>query len=672
MNKKKNSYIFIIIVWVYFYNVSGVLAANHCLDITSTGSAETDCVEVGDIDFFTGIGVTPLIGIGVTPVTGVGSGSKINHKLGELKNNYLSLSFKQGEKSKTLYKNEKQRAIARLSSTGSGNIQIRWEIARPPFSNQPDPLFTLIRQEQKILVGHQQKEFSSPILPSQHTGLYLLRIHLINSTTGEAQSALIRYYVFPAKQNINIQLLSPATATTLDKSMYFNWRINVAMSQANIQIFSQQFPQNDCNIADSQQHIIEIATQNTQQTKVSPIAANKLQQGQHYCWRVQAYNKGRVVGQSKARSFIWQTSTPKSSTSNVNTIDSLLFSSHHGQVTGQVIAIVKNQRERQQLSNHPDIQIIEEVQLQAYPLELMLIQSRSKRSEAALIAELQQQLPHIQVQANIIYQQNAGGVPQYSLSIMKVKRANSRAGSGVRIGMIDTLVDTQHASLRSANIKQINLLSSQNNNGKIHGTAIASLIVGQSGIRGIVPAAKLTSIAAFHAKPNAKTAGRSSSFILAKAFDKAVLQGLKVLNLSFGSARKDPLLNRLVKGARRKGIILVASVGNTGRSVYYPAALSSVIAVTATDANNRLYSRANRGTQVELAAPGVGIMAARANGKYTRMSGTSFASAHITGMIAYLISQGKSSSRSSLRKAAKDLGAAGKDNRFGYGLLILY
>ena len=69
------------------------------------------------------------------------------------------------------------------------------------------------------------------------------------------------------------------------------------------------------------------------------------------------------------------------------------------------------------------------------------------------MSELQQQLPHIQIQANIIYQQNAGDVPQYSLSTMKIKQANHRAGRGVRIGMIDTRLDMQHASLRAAKIK---------------------------------------------------------------------------------------------------------------------------------------------------------------------------------------------------------------------------
>ena len=64
-------------------------------------------------------------------------------------------------------------------------------------------------------------------------------------------------------------------------------------------------------MAASQKHLVEIATQNLHQSSMTPIAAHKLQYGQHYCWRVQAYGKGRVIGQSKARGFTWKASKPK-------------------------------------------------------------------------------------------------------------------------------------------------------------------------------------------------------------------------------------------------------------------------------------------------------------------------------------------------------------------------
>jgi hypothetical protein len=275
---------------------------------TATSGTETEAtdtavsgVEVGTAGTLTavsvsvpetGTGTTETIGSGTeaTGTAGLGTGIKRKNKLGVLKISYLNLSFKQGGKSKILYKGTKQRAIAKLSSTGSGNIKIRWEIARPPFSNRSNPLFSLIKQEQKIVVGHQQKVFSSPVLPSQQVGLYLLRVSVINSAAEKQQSALIRYSILPAKQNIAIQLLSPAAAATINKSTPFNWRIKTVTSQAaNIQIFTAQSPHKDCKIAAPQKYSVEIATQKTNQASITPIAAQQLKQGQHYCWRVQAY-----------------------------------------------------------------------------------------------------------------------------------------------------------------------------------------------------------------------------------------------------------------------------------------------------------------------------------------------------------------------------------------------
>src|SRR5262249_40887993 len=90
-------------------------------------------------------------------------------------------------------------------------------------------------------------------------------------------------------------------------------------------------------------------------------------------------------------------------------------------------------------------------------------------------------------------------------------------------------------------------------------------------------------------------------------------------------------------GAR--GIVLIAAVGNEGpRSPpLYPAADPRVIGVTATDADDKLMPRANRGSQVAIAAPGVEILAAAPNGGYQVTWGTSIAAAHATGVAALLL-----------------------------------
>ena len=101
----------------------------------------------------------------------------------------------------------------------------------------------------------------------------------------------------------------------------------------------------------------------------------------------------------------------------------------------------------------------------------------------------------------------------------------------------------------------------------------------------------------------------------------------------------DPLLERIIKAAAEKGVILVAAAGNDGPKAppAYPAAYPDVIAVTATDEKDKLYGKANRGGYISVAAPGVDILVPALKGRYDLASGTSMAAAHVSGVVALLI-----------------------------------
>ncbi|MCK5917860.1 MAG: S8 family serine peptidase [Cocleimonas sp.] len=339
-------------------------------------------------------------------------------------------------------------------------------------------------------------------------------------------------------------------------------------------------------------------------------------------------------------------------------------------IKNQLVAIIPTGQSQQSLTQHPDINVIKSQTLINYPFNLLLLATNPQRSSQAVLNELQQKHPTFNIQANYQYSLLASDAPQYSLPLMQVNPQDKQAGQGIHIGMIDTLVDTSHSSLSSAKITQ-HLLLEQKASGKLHGTAIASLMVGQSGIKGIAPAAKLTSFAAFYASKKSKKSGNSTSFILARAFDKALSAHLDILNLSFGSSERDPLLERLVKGVAQRNISMVASAGNSKKATYYPAALQDVIAVTAIDARKRLYSHANRGQEIEFSAPGVNIISAKANGNYVLMSGTSFASAHISALLASKKSKGQSIVRHLLHRQAIALDQQAKSHLYGYGLLTV-
>ena len=147
------------------------------------------------------------------------------------------------------------------------------------------------------------------------------------------------------------------------------------------------------------------------------------------------------------------------------------------------------------------------------------------------------------------------------------------------------------------------------------------------------------------------------------------------INLSVAGA-DNKVLRRAFAAARKMGLVLIAAAGNWGRSdrPAYPAAYKHVVAVTAVGKGNVIYRKANRGSYIDFAAPGVRIYTAVPGGGKT-MIGTSFASPYIAALMALDIHRGASKRVATLRKrlqgGAKDLGSPGKGKVFGYGYVGL-
>jgi subtilisin family serine protease len=201
-----------------------------------------------------------------------------------------------------------------------------------------------------------------------------------------------------------------------------------------------------------------------------------------------------------------------------------------------------------------------------------------------------------------------------------------------------------------------------------HGTGMAGAIGSHHRLMGIAPSARLYAIRAFSAKASS---AESTTFNILKGLDWAVSHNVRIINMSFAGP-KDPSLERALKAAHDKGIVLVAAAGNAGPKSppLYPAADPSVIAVTATDIDDKLFSGANRGRYVAIAAPGVDILVPAPEGTYQMTTGTSVATAHISGIIALLLERNPQLKPDEIRKiltgSAKRLGP---NNEFGAGLV---
>jgi subtilisin family serine protease len=263
---------------------------------------------------------------------------------------------------------------------------------------------------------------------------------------------------------------------------------------------------------------------------------------------------------------------------------------------------------------------------------------------------------------------------QYAPAKLHLPQAHHLStGQGVLVGVIDTGIDRLHPEIAGAIAGTYDAIGAREPP-DAHGTAIAGAIVAHGRLIGAAPAARILAIRAFTtAGPDAE----ATTMTVVRSIEYAIAQGARVINMSFAGAR-DPVIGRTLAQARRKGIVLVAAAGNAGADSppLYPAADPNVIAVSATDADDRLLDVANRGHQIALSAPGVDVLLPAPGARYQIATGTSFAAAHVAGIAALMLAKspqlGPEQVRAILTGTARDLGPKGRDDAFGAGLADAY
>ena len=305
-----------------------------------------------------------------------------------------------------------------------------------------------------------------------------------------------------------------------------------------------------------------------------------------------------------------------------------------------------------------------------------------RRSVAAVVRALETDRLVASAQPNYLFalQQDTakavteGDAAQYELAKLHLPQAHALAkGDAVQVAIIDSGVDANHPELSGAIAETYDTLSKPMTPHK-HGTAIAGLIAAHGRLMGAAPGARVLAIRAFD---GTGASAEGTTFNILKGLDWAAAHNARIINMSFAGP-PDPAIHRGLMAAHNKGIVLVAAAGNAGPKSppLYPAADPNVIAVTATDADDKLFPQSNRGRYIALAAPGAQILVAIPDGGYEVSSGTSYSAAEISGIVALMLQRKSDLApdkvRDILLATAKDLGPKGRDIMFGAGLADAY
>lgn len=275
---------------------------------------------------------------------------------------------------------------------------------------------------------------------------------------------------------------------------------------------------------------------------------------------------------------------------------------------------------------------------------------------------------------------------QYGPGMMGFPAAWGQVGYGsssVIVSVIDSGVRRTHQDLTGGRVLQGHDYVSNDNDPSDdcgHGThttgTVGATTNNGTGVAGMSQAKLLPmrALSAVGGLLSVQCTGSTSS--IATAITDSADQGAKVISMSIGGGGTTTLENA-VNYAWNKGVLLVAAAGNDGasNSVDYPAAYPNVIAVAALDANKTRASYSDMGPQLGVAAPGSDVLSTYNSNdtSYTKLSGTSMATPHVSGALALALSCAPAGTtntqmRSALYSTAEDLGTPGFDQSYGNGL----
>lgn len=287
----------------------------------------------------------------------------------------------------------------------------------------------------------------------------------------------------------------------------------------------------------------------------------------------------------------------------------------------------------------------------------------SEQQPENLLQALQKKYPDMKAEYNQrYYLQGASKAEplQYARQQVGLLNTPKHQGQGVRLAMLDAAVDPLHPVFSNSvlTVKHI----SPDERVSRHGTAVASLMIGQGMVAGALPEAELLAVNIFQRNAKGKLETRSDWWLQGLDFIAQAQPLPQVVNISFGGGDSYLVQQAIKKLTTQMRFVAAAGNGGAQSKVLFPASMAEVVAVTAVDVNKVIYTQAPHSQKISMAAPGVDVWAADSNGKGFYATGTSFAAPWVSALLALGVLSGD-------EIKTQDLGAAGIDPVFGAGLI---
>ena len=236
---------------------------------------------------------------------------------------------------------------------------------------------------------------------------------------------------------------------------------------------------------------------------------------------------------------------------------------------------------------------------------------------------------------------------QYGVDMIKAKSiwSESKKGEGIKIAVIDSGCDINHDSIKDNIIGVRNFTDEDRKNQNIvidrvgHGTHVVGIIAAKGQNNTVVGVAPDVGI--YVLKAIDRTGSGKLSWVV-NAINYAVKLKVDIISMSLGMSQSNGKLERAIKEAINKDILVVCAAGNDGDGnsesfeYSYPAAYPDVISVGAVDKNGVPASFSNSNLAIDLLAPGVNILSTFPNNQFAILSGTSMAAPHVSGSLALL------------------------------------